>query len=160
MRRAGQQNDDLFFALIPAADPLPGGAAIGVRQDHGPGNHVRLLEIVGGHVLPAPRREAAFQAGDNFRIAAHFQSQRIRHGFTGEIVFSRSQAAHEDHDFGARQAQAGRSREMFAAVAHDGLENYLDAQQIQLFREVKGIRVLTEGRQQLRANGDDLGIHG
>ena len=160
MRRAGQQNDDFFFAFIFAADPLPGRAAIGIGQDHGPGDHVRLLEIVGRHVLPAARREAAFQTGDNFRIAAQSESQRIGHGFASEIVFGRPQAAHEDHNFGARKRQARGAREVFAVVAHDGFENHIDAEQVELFREVEGIRVLAEGSQQLRADGNDLGIHG
>ena len=160
MRRAGQQYDDFFLAFIPAADPLPGRAAIGVGQDHRPGNHVRLLEIVRRHVLPASRREAAFQAGDNFRVAAQFQTQGIGHGFAREVVFGGSQAAHENHNSGARKREAGRAREMFAVVADDGLENHIDAQQVELFREVEGIRVLAEGSQQLRADGDDLGVHG
>jgi hypothetical protein len=49
---------------------------------------------------------------------------------------------------------------MFAVVAHDGLENHIDAQLVEPFREVKGIRVLAEGSQQLGADGDNLGIHG
>ena len=56
--------------------------------------------------------------------------------------------------------EAGRTREMFAVVPDDCLENHLDTQQVELFREVERIRILTEGSQQLRANGDDLGVHG
>ena len=58
------------------------------------------------------------------------------------------------------QRQAGRPGETLAVVAHDGLEDHLDAQLVQLFREIEGVRVLTEGSQQLRADGDDLGVHG
>ncbi len=160
MRRAGQQHDDFFLPFILAADPLSGRAAIGVGQDDGPGHHVRLLEIIGRHVLPAARREASFQTGDNLGIAAQSESQCIGYRFTSEIVFRRSQAAHEDHDLGTRKCQASRARKMFAVVAHDGLEYDIDAQQVELFREIKRVRILAERSQQLRADGNNFSIHG
>ena len=160
MRRTGQQDDDFFFAFILPADPLSGRAAVGIGQNDGPGDHIRLLEIVGRHLFPAARRKAAFQTNDDFRIAAQLQSQRVGHSFAGEVVFRRPQTAHEDHNFRARKSEAGRPRQMFAIVADDRLENHIDAQQVQPFREVKGIRVLAEGSQQLGADGDNLGIHG
>ena len=56
----------------------------------------------------------------------------------------------------ARLAACG---EMLAAVADDGLENHFNAQLVELLGQIKRVRVLTERSQQLRANGDDLGVH-
>jgi len=48
---------------------------------------------------------------------------------------------------------------MLAAVADNGLENHLNTELVKFFCEVERVRVLAEGRQQLRADGNDLGIH-
>ena len=58
------------------------------------------------------------------------------------------------------RARLAAPREMFAVVADDGLENDIDAQQVELFGEVERVGVLAERSQQLRADGDDLGVHG
>ena len=85
--------------------------------------------------------------------------QRLGHCFPGEIVFRRSKAAHEYDDVGTRYGQPSRGGEMLAIVPHNGFENHFHAQLVKFFGEVKGIRILTERSQQLRANGDDLGVH-
>src|SRR6202035_1173987 len=105
-------------------------------QDCGAGDHIRLLEIIGGH-LPAPAREASFETRNNFRIAVEFQSQRVGYCFAGEIIFCWPQAAHEDHDVGARQSQGCRSSEMFTAVANDSLENDFYAKLVKPFGEIE-----------------------
>ena len=49
---------------------------------------------------------------------------------------------------------------MVAVVANDGFEVDNNAQLVQAFGEVKRVRVLPKGREQLGADGDDLGVHG
>ena len=49
---------------------------------------------------------------------------------------------------------------MFAAVADDGLEDDFYAKLVELFGEIEGIRVLAKRSQQLRSDGNDLGVHG
>ena len=158
MRRPGKQHDDSFAAFIFAADPLSRGAAIGVGENGGTRDHIRLLEIIGCH-LPAAHGEALFEAGDNRRVAVKFKSEGIGHRFAGEIVFGRAEAAHEDDDLGARYGKIGRCSELFAVIAHDGLKDHFDAKLIEFFGEIKRVRILPERSQQLGANGDDLGVH-
>ena len=158
VRRPGKQHDDSFPALIFAAHPLSGGAAVGVGQDGCTGDDVGLLEIVRRH-FPAARGEALFETGNNRRVAVKSQSKRVGYRFASEIVFGRAKSAHEDDDLGARHGKTGRSGEMFTVVANDGLENHLNPKLVELFGQIKRVRILTERSQQLGANGDDLGIH-
>ena len=148
MRRTGKQHDDSFAAFIFAADPLPRRAAVGIGENGRTGDHIGLLEIVRRH-LPAPRRETLFETGNNFGIAVKLQSQRVGHSFASEVVFGRAEATHEDHDLGARYGKTSGSGEMFAAVAHDGLENHFNAKLVELLGQIKRVRVLTERSQQL-----------
>jgi hypothetical protein len=53
-----------------------------------------------------------------------------------------------------------RLNQPFEIVAHHALENHFNAQLIDLLGEIERIRIRAEGRQQLRADRDDLGIHG
>ena len=55
--------------------------------------------------------------------------------------------------------KTGRLGEMLATIADDGLEDHFNAQLVELLGQIKRVGVLTEGGQQLGANGDDLGVH-
>ena len=46
-----------------------------------------------------------------------------------------------------------------AAIAHNGLETYFHAQPVELRGEEERVRVLAEGCQQLRSDGNDLSVH-
>ena len=48
---------------------------------------------------------------------------------------------------------------MFAAIAYDGLEDDFDTELVKFFCQVERVGVLTKGGQQLRTDGDDLGVH-
>ena len=100
-----------------------------------------------------------FETGDNRRIAVKFKSQRIGDCFPSQVVFGRAESAHEDDDLGTRHGETGCSRETLAAIPDDGLEDHFNPKLIELFGQIKRVRVLTERSQQLRPNGDDLGVH-
>ncbi len=91
-------------------------------------------------------------------IAVQFKSQRIGHCFPRQVVFGRAESAHEDDDLGRETTRRPRLS-VFAVIADDGFENYFNAELVQLLSQIKGVRVLPEGCQQLRADGDDLSIH-
>jgi hypothetical protein len=44
-------------------------------------------------------------------------------------------------------------------VPHDGFENHFNAQLVDLLREIERVRIHAEGREQLGANRNDLGVH-
>ena len=52
----------------------------------------------------------------------------------------------------------GRNQ-VFEVVPHDALKNNFHAQLIDLLGKIQRIGVGTEGREQLRTNRDDLGVH-
>ena len=56
-------------------------------------------------------------------------------------------------------ASSAASTRCSRRIADDRLEDDFNPELVQMFGEIKGIGVLAEGSQQLRANGDDLGVH-
>ena len=80
--------------------------------------------------------------------------------FAGEVVFSGAETTHKDDDVGASDCDPGCLGEVLAVIANHGLEGDFDTEAIQLFGEVKRICVLEMRREQLRADGNDLGGHG
>ena len=75
--------------------------------------HVGLLGIVGSH-LPSTLGEALFQTGENFRVAAKLESQRLGYGFARQVVFGRTEASAEDDDVGAKEAVLRRRHQATA----------------------------------------------
>ena len=93
------------------------------------------------------------------RFTAQRQRQRFGHGFTRQIVFGRSQPADRDHDVRAAQCGPKGVHEILAPVADNRLKGHGDAQFVQLFRDVEGVRVLPERRQHLRSDSNDFRFH-
>ena len=87
------------------------------------------------------------------------QAKRFGHGLAGEIVFGGSEAAAEDENVGAEQAVLCCGNEAPPIVADDTLENYVDAQQIELLGEVERVGVHAEGREHLGTHRNDFGVH-
>ena len=95
----------------------------------------------------------------NFRIALQTQAQRFGHGLARQIVFCGAEAAAEDQNVGTKQAVLRGGYQAAQIVADDALENYVDAQQVELFGEVQRVGVHAEGREHLGTHRNDFGIH-
>ena len=159
VRRPGEQHQDSLLAVILSGDPLAGRGAERIRQHRGAGQDVGLLGIVGGH-LDAALGEALFELRNDLGIALQFQTQRVGHRFARQVIFSGAEAAGENDDVGTPHGEFGGRGQPFGVVAHNALEAHFNAQVVQFFGEVKRVRVLAMGSQQLRPNRDDLGVHG
>ena len=146
----------------PSHVPLihcPGAVPFGIGENDGSGNPIGLFVIVGSHRV-ATGSKALFEPGQHFFISLEDQSQRLGDRFASQVVFGGAKAAHEDHDVGAKKSMLRDRDEPVAAVSDDGFEDDLNPKLIELFGEVERICVLPERSEQLRADGDDLGVHG
>ncbi len=159
IRRPWEQHQQPLLPVVLAGDPLAGSGAERIRQRRGAGQDVGLLGIVGGH-LHAALSEAFFKPRDHLRIALQFQAQRVGHRFARQIIFRGAEATGENDNVRTPHREFGRRGQSFAVVAHNGLEAHFDAQFIQLFGEIERVGVLAMGSEQLRPNGNDLGVHG
>src|SRR5207253_9974287 len=92
-------------------------------------------------------------------IARQFTCHLIIDRIAREIVRGRPASTPKNNHIGPRKCEACSSGEMLAAVADDSLENHLNSELVELFGEIKRIRVPAERGQQLRADCDDLGVH-
>ena len=159
VRRPGEQHQQPLFSVILSGDPLAGRGADWIRHHRGAGQDVGLLGIVGRH-LHAALGEALFEFCHDLRIALQFQSERVGHRFARQIVFGGAEAAGENNDVRTPHGKFSGCGQSFEVVAHNALEAHFNAQFIQFFGEVERVGVLTMGSKQLRANRDDLGVHG
>ncbi len=102
---------------------------------------------------------AGVQRGHLCRVAAQRERKRFRRSFAGQVVFGRSQAAHEDQDVDAAQRRADGVDQILAPVADDGLECDGNAELVELLRDVERVGVLAKGGEHLGADGDDFAFH-
>ncbi len=156
--RSGEEQDELAIAGESDVEPLAGSAAVGVGEDGCAFKDIGLLEIVGGHG-DAPGGGAGVESGDLGGVAAQGERERFGNGFAGEVVFGGAETAHEDKNVDAGEGDADGVDEVLEAVANDGFEVDGDTNLIELFSEIEGVGVLTEGGEHLGADGDDFGFH-
>src|SRR5579883_15298 len=95
-----------------------------------------------------------------FGVMAQSDAEGFGDGLAGQVIFSGPESSHKDDDVGALQGVPGHRDQALAAVSDNGLEHDFHAQLIQALGEKQGIGVLAEGSKQLRADGDDLRVHG
>ena len=88
-----------------------------------------------------------------------FKPERVGHCFARQVIFSGAEAAGENDDVRTPHGKFGGCGQPFGVVAHDALEAHFHAQFIQFFGEVERVGVLAMGSEQLRPNGNDLGVH-
>ena len=132
-----------YFPLIHC----PGALPLALGRTTAPVITSACLRLFGDIFMPrdAKRRSRpTISSGSRSQL----QAQRVGYCFAGEVVFGRSQSAHEDHNVCARQGQDRRSREMFAAVSYDGLEDDIDTELVKFLREIEGVCVLAKRGQQ------------
>ena len=158
VRRTRKQNNDVLSPVELSRQPLPGSGSVGVLQNDRSGENVSLLRSIWSH-LPAAIRKTFFQSRQNFFVPVQAHSERFGDRLAGEVILGWSQSAAENHDVASKQRVLGRSCKAPQVVPHYTLENYIDAELIELLREVKGISVHPVGGQHLGAYRDDLGIH-
>ena len=156
VRRPGQQHDVAPDALVLVLDPLAGRGAERVGQHLRAVHQVRLAFVIFRH-LAAELGKARIELGNEFGIAMDGAPQSGSDTFAGQVILGWTQAAAEDDDLGASERDPRRRREVLVVVADHRLERHIDAEFIEFFGEVKVIGVLEEGREQLGADGNDLG---
>ncbi len=156
--RPRQQDDDLAAALHNRVQPLPWRAAVAVGQQRSAVEHLGLLFVIWRHGH-APLSEALVQRGHRGIVLMHADVERCRYAGPREIILGRSKSAGEDHHIRTSQGNARRLRQVLTVVADDGLERNRNTQIVQTLGDVQRIRILTKGRQHLRADGNDFSDH-
>jgi hypothetical protein len=121
-------------------------------------HNVSLLRIVGGH-LNATLGKTLVHRGNHVVIAAQFDSKRRSYTFTREVVFGWAETSGEDDDVGAFDRRACDRNQVVKTVADDSLEGDDHAHPIKLIGEEKGVGVLTERSEHLRADRNDFSDH-
>jgi hypothetical protein len=158
MRRPGNENDELAVAGVDGFEPLPGRAAIGIVKKRCALDQIGLLQIVFGH-RNAPGCGARMEGGYLRSIAFKFHGKGFCDGFARQVIFSRTQAAHEDHNVGPGKRIADCADDVLFAVADNRLERDRNADLIEFFGQVKGVGVLAVRRKHFGADCNDLGFH-
>jgi hypothetical protein len=92
-------------------------------------------------------------------VALQFDPEGFRHALARKIILCGTEASGKKNDLGAGERDTAGLQQMFAAVAHNGLEDDLNAKLIEPPRKEQGIGVLAEGRQEFGADRYDLSIH-
>ena len=90
----------------------------------------------------------------------HLQPQPLGHRLARQIVFRGAEPTTKDDDVRTPHGEFSGRSQSFDVVAHNALEAHFNAQVVQFFGEVKRVGVLAMRSEQLRPNGDDLGVHG
>ena len=99
------------------------------------------------------------QPGYEFLVALETCTERLSDGFAGEVIFGGSKPSHEDCEVGAREGDARSGDKLIVIIPDNIFEMDLNAKLVQPISKQEGICVLSEGGEQLGANGDDLGVH-
>ncbi len=137
-------------------DPEPRRRPVRVGQHDAAARHERLPPVLLGHREPAPAEPCANRR-QNPGVLLERKVQDAGHHFPRQVVFGGSQSAGRDDEVGAAQRVTNDAREIVAIVADDGLPADVDAELVQPACEKQRIRVEAVRREQLGADGDDLG---
>ena len=146
MRRSGQQDNNALAPIELAAQPLSRCGSIRIGKHHRSLEHVRLLGIVGGH-FPAARRETPLNAGKHIFITPQRNTESFGHCFPGKVIFGGSETAAENHDLRTKQRMLRGRNQALEIIADHALENYFNAQLIDLLGEIERVRIHAEGRE-------------
>jgi len=152
--RAGQQKNTHSVFL----DPEPGRGALLVFEPLRAFRHQRLARVVGGH-RPAQAREALLEALADLGDFTQRTRERLRHHLAVDVVFGGSKPAGENDQIGTVERRAQDAGQALAVISHHGLEPHLNAQGVELFREVKRVGIQPIRGEQLGADRDDFCIH-
>jgi hypothetical protein len=147
-RRTGQKNEQLAMAVVYRVKILPRRGARTVGQRLRAFEHIALLGVVVGD-RHAPGGEARIQRRHDLLVALEAQAESLSHGFAGQVVFCRPQAAPHDHNIRTLQRRMDGGNQMLAAIADDRLGRQANAQLLELRGEIQRVGVLAVGRQHL-----------
>ena len=153
--RAGQEGDP----AAPVVEPQPGSRAVGIGQDLGALDDVALLEVRGRHG-PAVAAETLPDLAADGRVEDELPAEDPGQRLAGPVVLGRAEAAHAEDEAGPAEGRPQGPGQVAGVVADDRLEGDVEADGVQAGRQIQGIRVLEVRGQELRADGDDLYLHG
>ena len=153
--RAGHGDDDAAVLLHPPA----GGGAARVGDRAGGGDEHRLLDVALREAEAAGGEEGA-QPLLHLFVHVHLLVQAEGDRLAGEVVLGGAEAAGDEDEVGALVGAAYRLRQALEVVADGGNVVHVDAHGRQADGEVLRIGVEDLAEQYLRANGDDLRLHG
>src|SRR5260221_682362 len=75
------------------------------------------------------------------------------------VIFGRAQPSHEYNQIRTREREFGGGDQALTVVANNALEDHVDTEVVQLFRQKQGVRVRAKRRKHLGPDGDNFGIH-
>src|SRR6266849_2481889 len=139
-------------------DPQTRRRAARIFKNLRPFRYHRLPYIHRWH-LPAKLPEAPFDVAQNFVVQVQLASQKVRNGFTRQVVFRRPQPARSDYQLHALQRFLKRRAQSIAVVPDNRFAHHLDAELVQLLSQVERVGVYAVRSQQFRTNRDDFRFH-
>ena len=119
---------------------------------------VGLLGVVRRHGHAA-RGEALVERGEDVGVAAELEAEGGGDGFAGEVVFGGAEAAGEEDDVGAGDARSAALVRCSRLSPTMVLKATWTPRSLRPLGEVERVGVLPEGREHLRAGGDDFSDH-
>ena len=138
--------------------PLAGCGSIAVRQQLCAVQNLGLALVVGRHGQ-SPLGEALVERRHRVRVFVQLNAQRLGHTLPGQVVLGGTKTSRKNDDIGAPQRNPDGLGQMLWVVADDGLKRNRDTKVIQAGGQIKGVGVLTKGRQHLRADSDNFSDH-
>ena len=116
------------------------------------------FSLTGGHDA-AEAREASLERFEDLRRPEKAAPERRRGRFPREVVLRGTESSGGDHDVGPVQGVAKRRCEETRVVGHRDPRAHGDTDLEKPGREVQGVGVGAERRQELAAHGEDLRPH-
>src|SRR5580765_3037159 len=150
MRRSREQDDDPFPSLKLPGEPLTGSGAVGIWEHSGACDHVRLLRIVRCH-FPAAVCEALFQFREEFIVAMKGDTERFGDRLTRQVVFRGTEPTAEYQDVRTKESVLSGRDQVTKIISDNALEDYVDAEQIELLGQIKRVGIDAMGSEHLRS---------
>ncbi len=138
--------------------PEPGGGAVRVREHRRAARHHRLAPVDLRHRHPAPLEAVADAIDDRF-VEVERNLKQPRDGGSRDVVLGGAEPAGHHDQVGPSECRPQQLGELLDVVAGDQLEPHVDADFVEPLGDEQRIRIDAEGRQHLRADGDDTGSH-
>ncbi len=153
--RAREKHDRVSLGL----QPQPGRGAVRVVQDLGSFGDITLLEVRSGHGQAAAP-EPFPDAGPDLFMEDELPPQDFSQRLARPIVLGGTESAHAEDKAGTAEGGPEDAGQVSLVISDDRFEGDFETYRIQAGGQAQRIGVLEIRRQELRADGDDLDLHG